>query len=104
MPANPTHPDSAWDRLQSLVNKAQQALRQSQYQQVERTLKEAGQQLNSLLKKSVPGPTQGQKERLVQTYRQLILAANAHQTSTREQLQRVRKGKRTVAAYAQHNT
>lgn len=93
---------NAGERLAECLTDARQALQESQYQRLERSLREARTLLKELSNPTAPPLPPVQKEGLQRAYEQLALIAGAHKQAVQNQLVRVREGKRTITAYAHH--
>ena len=89
------------DELQILLEKQIEFARQSNINEIEVLSKQAGSLVGKIARPGVFESSEfiSQREQLRKLYQDLCLALTAQQAETTKELSRVRKGKKTIAAY-----
>ena len=95
------------DELQTLLEKQVEMAKQGNIRDVELLSKQADSLVEQIAQTGIldaanPAFNGGQRERLRKLYEDLCLAITAQKAGVREELSRVRKGKKTVRAYRSH--
>lgn len=101
---NPKH---LLDELQTLLEKQVEMARQANIRDLEALSKQAGSLSEKIAQAGILGPAdpvfnKGRREKLQKLYEKLCLAITDQKAGIREELSRVRKGKKTILTYRSH--
>ncbi len=95
------------DELRAMLEKQVEKARQGNIKDVELLSKQVGSLIEKILQTGIldpadPGFNKVRREQLQKLYEDLCLAVAAQRAVVREELSRVRKGKKTIQAYRGH--
>jgi hypothetical protein len=100
---NAQTPTDLWDQLEQALAVQAQALRQSQWQQLESAVRRSRALVDQISRTHAPKPLPASRgQQILRTYERLMLTAEAQKQAVTQQLRRLGSGRRALGAYQPH--